>query len=84
METDEHTELRQKLCEVLVSHGLGEEGGFLKGFALMAEWVGHDGRRWLTCSAGDGVGEGIPDWQVQGYFHNFNMAEWPDADDDDD
>lgn len=70
-------QMRKALLSTIEIAGLGEEGGgFVKGFAIMVEWVGADGRRWLTQTSGDGVGDEIPDWQIQGYFHNFLNTDW--------
>ena len=77
-------EFRLALLEVIEKFGLGDEGGgFVKGAALMVEWIGADGRRWLTHAGLDANGDEIPEWQVEGYYHNFLSTPWPEAEEDD-
>jgi hypothetical protein len=77
-------EFRLALLKVIEDFGLGEgESGYVKGAALMVEWMGEDGRRWLTHTGLDPHGDEIPEWQVQGYYHNFLQTPWPEAEEDD-
>jgi hypothetical protein len=44
-----------------------DEGAFLLGFVVVAEWQGVDGNRTLSQQSGTGNGEWVPQWQVRGY-----------------
>lgn len=76
-EEAQHSSVREHLHEQIQSTvALDEElpeGTMLKGWVLVAEWVAPDNGAWLTrLSGGPGLGEGngLPEWQEQGYLHN--------------
>jgi hypothetical protein len=54
------------------------EGHVLIGCVVIAEWLGPDGRRYLTGLSSDANGDGVPEWTVQGYLTNAigGLAEW--------
>lgn len=57
------------------------ESAFLLGYVVLAEWMDADGTRWLTRNAGNGQGEFIPAWQLNGYL-NEALNNWPSVDDE--
>jgi hypothetical protein len=59
-----------------------DEGAFLLGFVVVAEWQGVDGNRTLSQQSGTGNGEWVPQWQVRGYL-NEALNHWPEPQEDD-
>ena len=78
MET-ERPDIRRRLAEFLQAQ-VGESDVFheddnvdaavLTGFVILCEWMDDKGRRWLSRAAGNGSGESLSEWQVDGYLHN--------------
>ena len=50
----------------------------LTGWALVAEWIDHDGERWLS----QGRAASTPQWTARGMFHEVLYGEWPDPEGD--
>jgi hypothetical protein len=54
------------------------EDAVLTGWALVAEWMDHDGERWLTKSHAPTVAQ----WAASGMHHEALYGRWPEPSDD--
>jgi hypothetical protein len=47
-------------------------------FVLVTEWTRADGARILDMKSGNGAGENIPTWELNGLLHEALYGDWSD------
>lgn len=64
---------RDAIHAAVQQHAPKGEDSLLTGWALVTEWVDHDGERWLSkaCSAGTTA------WAARGMLHEALYGDWP-------
>jgi len=70
---------RDAIHEALQEHmPMGREA-VLTGWVIVAEWMDHEGDRWLS----QGRAASTPGWTAKGMHHEALHGEWPDNESDD-
>lgn len=69
---DEH---RDAVHEAIQRHAPMGREALLTGWVLVAEWVDHDGDRWITRAHAASTS----DWAAKGMHHEALYGEWPDG-----
>lgn len=71
--TDESDPGREAVHEAIQRHAPRGEDALLTGWVLVAEWVDHDGGRWLSKAHAAST----PSWTADGMLHAALYGDWP-------
>lgn len=69
---------RDAIHEAIQQNAPKGSDALLTGWALVTEWVDHDGERWLSKAASASSST----WAVKGMHHEALFGDWPDDDED--
>ncbi len=67
---------RDAIHEAIQEHAPRGQDALLTGWALVAEWVDHDGERWLSKAHSASSSS----WAVKGMWHEALHGDWPGED----
>jgi hypothetical protein len=70
---------RDAIHEAIQANAQRGKDAILTGWALVAEWIDHDGDRWLSQANCVSTAH----WTARGMHHEVLYGKWPDPDDDD-
>lgn len=75
---DQSDPARDAIHEAIQKHAPRGQDALLTGWALVAEWVDHDGDRWLSKA------HAAPTtlWAANGMMHEAIYGEWPEHGED--
>jgi hypothetical protein len=68
---------RDAIHAAIQQHAPKGSEAVLTGWALVAEWMDHDGERWLSRAHSSS----LPKWAANGMYHEAIYGDWPDPDD---
>jgi hypothetical protein len=66
---------REAIHEALQEHMPRGEDALLTGWVIVAEWVDHEGERWLS----KGHAASTSSWTAKGMLHEALNGDWPDG-----
>src|ERR1017187_1135910 len=69
---------RAAIHEAIREHAVRGQDAILTGWYLVAEWIDHDGERWLSRAYAAATSE----WAAKGMCHEALYGDWPDGGDD--
>lgn len=72
---DEGDDAREAVHEAIQQHAPMGKDAVLTGWALVAEWMDHNGERWLSKAHAANT----PDWTAKGMHHEALNGHWPDG-----
>jgi hypothetical protein len=65
---------RDAIHDAIQAHAPIGQQAVLTGWALVAEWMDHDGERWLSRAHAAST----PKWTAEGMWHEALHGSWPD------
>jgi hypothetical protein len=71
---DDSDPAREAIHAAIQEHAPRGEDAVLTGWALVAEWMDHDGERWLSRAHS----ATIPAWTAKGMHHEVLYGDWPE------
>lgn len=71
---------REGIHEAIQANQPRGRDAILTGWALVAEWMDHDGERWLT----KGHSPSVAGWAANGMHHEALYGDWPHPEGDGD
>ena len=74
---DDGDEAREAIHAAIQEHAPKGQDAILTGWALVTEWMDHDGERWLSRSHAAHT----PSWAASGMHHEALYGDWDESDD---
>lgn len=74
--SDQPDPRREAVHQAIQAHALRGEDALLTGWVLVAEWLDHDGERWLTKAHAASTSS----WTARGMHHEAIYGGWPTGD----
>lgn len=68
---------RDAIHDAIQEHAPRGQDAVLTGWVMVAEWIDHQGERWLT----KGHSQSTANWAASGMYHEALYGEWPSPDD---
>jgi hypothetical protein len=69
---------RDAIHDAIQKHAPRGQDAILTGWALVAEWIDHEGERWLSKAHSASTSP----WSAGGMHHEALYGRWPDPEDD--
>jgi hypothetical protein len=70
---DQGDPARDAVHEAIQAHAPRGQDAVLTGWSLVAEWMDHDGERWLSKAHAAST----PTWSANGMHHEALYGDWP-------